>query len=151
MTTKRLSDLLADKDPTEVLTATRDTSVLQATQTMNEHRVGCLVVAGKHKEIAGVFTERDLLARVVAKRLDPAATTVGEVMTTNVICGKPGSRVDDARAVMRKERIRHLPIVDDDKKICGLISIGDLNAFEMDESRLTIQYLEDYVYGRVLK
>jgi CBS domain-containing protein len=84
---------------------------------------------------------------VVAQRKDPANTKVEEVMTTELACCKPLTSIKEARAFMRSKKIRHLPVIDDDNKLHGLISIGDLNAWRLDNQEQTITYLEQYLYG----
>jgi len=70
------------------------------------------------------------------------------VMTTEVICCRPHTSLDEARGVMKNRRIRHMPVLDDDDQLHGLISIGDLNAHAMHEHESTIYVLEQYIYGR---
>jgi CBS domain-containing protein len=123
-------------------------TVLQATQLMNEHRIGALVVMDG-STVAGIFTERDVLRRVVAAQRDPSRVTVGEVMTQQVICCAPDTELDEASAIMKARRIRHLPVCDSDGKLAGMVSIGDLNALHATHQEQTIHFLSDYIYGRV--
>jgi CBS domain-containing protein len=132
---------------THVQTIGSRASALDAALVMNEHKIGCLVVMDDRR-VVGMFSERDILRRVVAERRDPAATTVGEVMTTEVLCCRPHTTIDEARGVMKNRRVRHLPVLDDTDQLCGLISIGDLNAHAMQDHESTIYVLEQYIYGR---
>jgi CBS domain-containing protein len=122
-------------------------SVLNAALLMNEHKIGSLIVMDGGR-VVGIFSERDILERIVVSRRDSADTTVAEVMTTEVICCRPHTSLDEARGVMKNRRIRHMPVLDDDDKLCGLISIGDLNAHAMHEHESTIYVMEQYIYGR---
>jgi CBS domain-containing protein len=122
-------------------------TVLDGALLMNEHKIGSLVVMDGGRVI-GMFTERDILERVVVPRRDPGETTVAEVMTNEVICCRPHTLLDEARGVMKNRRIRHMPVLDDDDQLHGLISIGDLNAHAMHEHESTIYVLEQYIYGR---
>ena len=140
-------ELLATKG-SKVLWTSKDTTVLQAALLMNEHRVGSLVVE-EDDHIVGMFTERDVLVRVVGEHRDPATTTVAEVMTTEVACCRPETTIAEARAAMKNRRIRHLPVIDDDGHVHGLISIGDLNAHQANSQEQTIYLLQEYLYGRV--
>jgi CBS domain-containing protein len=97
--------------------------------------------------VSGIFSERDVLRRVVAERRDPAAVRVREVMTQEVICCRPDTDVNEARSVFRNRRIRHLPVVDREEKLLGLVSIGDLNAFDAVVQESTIHLLHEYIYG----
>ena len=143
----QVRELLARKGA-HVLTIGPAASVLQEAMLMNEHRVGSLV-AVEDGRVVGMFTERDVLQRVVAGRRDPEATRVGEVMTAAVVCCSPETTVDEARGVMRDRRIRHLPVSDADGRLLGLISIGDLNAQLQAAQEQTVFLLTEYIQGRV--
>jgi CBS domain-containing protein len=121
--------------------------VLDGAMLMNEHKIGSLVVMDGGRVI-GMFTERDILERVVVPRRDPGETAVADVMTTEVICCRPRTSLDEARGVMKNRRIRHMPVLDDADELCGLISIGDLNAHAMHQHESTIYVMEQYIYGR---
>ena len=129
----------------EVFTIGIADPVLAAATLMNERAIGGLVVLDEGR-VAGMFTERDILRRVVAMRRDPATTPVGEVMTTPVAFCRPETTLEECRAVMTDQRIRHLPVVDG-KGVCGIITIGDLMAHEAIDQESTIQYLNEYIFG----
>ena len=141
-----VSEILATKG-TQVQTVAPATSVLQAAKLMNQNKIGCLVVMDGER-VVGMFSERDILRRIVAEQRDSATTTVGDVMTTEIVCCRPHTKLPEARGVMKNRRIRHLPVLDDDEKLCGMISIGDLNAHDMLEHESTIYIMEQYIYGR---
>ncbi len=122
-----------------------DASVLDAARLMNQHRIGAVVVTQGAKVI-GIFTERDLLNRVVAARRDPAATLVHEVMSSPVACCTPQTDRNECLAVMRNRRFRHLPVVEDGQLV-GIISSGDLLEAAEADQKATIQYLYEYLYG----
>ena len=142
-----VSDILAVKG-SHVLTIGKGATVIDAALLMNEHKVGALVVT-EDGRVIGMFTERDVLRRVVGEHRDPATTLVGEVMTAEVICCTPETTIDEARGAMKNRRVRHLPLVDDERRLQGLISIGDLNAHEASDHEHTIYLLQEYLYGRV--
>ena len=137
--------LLESKDQA-VLSVDPHTSVLQAAVLMNEKRVGALLVIA-NDTLQGIFTERDILRRVVAESKDPATTTVGQVMTQELVCCPPETTVAQARLIFRDKRIRHLPVVDGNGKALGVMSIGDANAWAMDNQEAEIHYLQEYLYG----
>jgi CBS domain-containing protein len=139
---------ILERKGTHVHTIEPDATVLEAARRMNEHKIGALVVLAGD-EVVGMFTERDVLTRVVGEQRDPASTAVSEVMTTELFCCTPETTIDEARGAMKNRRIRHLPLIDDDRRLRGLISIGDLNAFEASSQELTIYHLQEYLYGRV--
>jgi signal-transduction protein with cAMP-binding, CBS, and nucleotidyltransferase domain len=121
-------------------------SALEAALAMNRHKVGSLMVMDGETAI-GILTERDLLQRVLAEQRDAAKTPVEDVMTTEILCCQPHTTIEEARAVMKNRRVRHLPVVDQDG-LHGLISIGDLNAYEAHSHEVTIHVLTEYIHGR---
>ncbi len=123
-------------------------SVLEAAILMNQHKIGCLVVMDQRR-IVGIFSERDVLVRVVGERRDPATTKLAEVMTREVICCGPDAPLDELRSVFRNRRIRHLPVCEPDGKLLGLLSIGDLNMVESQLQETHIHYLQEYLQGRL--
>ena len=124
-----------------------DATVLEAAHLMNQQQVGAVLVTSA-TGLLGIFTERDLLRRVVGQSRDPAGTRVRDVMTTDVACGSVDTSLEEARGVMKNRRIRHLPILDEKGGLLGLVSLGDLNAWQLDGQEMTIRYLHDYIYGR---
>jgi CBS domain-containing protein len=141
-----VSDLLVSKG-SRLFTISPSATVLDAVGRMNQFQVGALVVMHEG-HILGMFTERDVLRRVMAEMRLPENVRVAEVMTMNVICCKPEMDVLDASAIMKQRRIRHLPVRDDGGNLLGLISIGDLNAYYASQQEERIQVLTDYIYGR---
>lgn len=142
-----VSDLLRAKAPRPVLTVDLGTTVLVATQRMDQHAVGALLVTDGGR-LCGIFTERDVLRRVVAAERNPAETYVRDVITTNMACAAPNTSVDDARSIFKAHRIRHLPIVGADGELIGVISIGDLNAHLANDREVTLHFLNEYLHGR---
>lgn len=136
------------KKGSQILTIGPEATVLDAAVLMNDHKVGSVVVT-EDSRVAGMFTERDVLRRVVGEQRDPAKTRVAEVMTSDVYCCKPETTIDEARGAMMTHRIRHLPVVNQEGRLLGLISIGDLNAYLADHQEQTIYLLNEYLYGRV--
>ena len=140
-------DILAGKGSSHVQTVGPDATVMDAATLMNDHKIGGLVVLDRGR-VAGMFTERDVLTRIVGERRDAATTKVHEVMTTQVVCCRPETTVEEIRGAMLHRRIRHLPVVDDEGKLLGLISIGDVNALQATHQEQTIHLLHEYLYGR---
>ena len=141
----RVHHVIASKGA-HVLSISPSATVLEASLLMNEHRVGALLVL-QHGRLVGMFTERDVLRRVVAERRDAAEVRVREVMTAEVVTCELETDLDEARHLFMQRRIRHLPVVGDDERVSGMISIGDLNAWELDGQECKIQALEAYIYG----
>ena len=142
-----VSDIMAKKG-TRVWTVSPEATVLRAAQLMNEHKIGALVVLHDDR-IVGMFTERDVLRRVVGEERAPASTSVADVMTTEVACCSARTPLEEARAAMKNKRVRHLPVVDEEGRLHGLISIGDVNAFDAANQEQTIFWLQEYMHGRV--
>lgn len=137
---------LLERKGFSVATIPRDATVLRAAQLMNERRIGALVVMDQD-QVVGMFTERDILTRVVAARRDPAETRVSDVMTSPMVVCRRDTPLDTCRALMTERRVRHLPIVENGE-LFGLISAGDIMANEVDEQQHTIEYLHEYLHGR---
>jgi CBS domain-containing protein len=140
-----VGDILDEKG-SRVLTTRPGATVFEAVEEMCRHRVGALmVVEGEHP--LGMFSERDLMVRVILAGRDPATTTVGDVMTHAVVCVSRDTRPAEAMAVITGHRCRHLPVVDQGR-VVGVVSIGDLVRFFSQNQEYEIQMLRDYVSGR---
>jgi len=118
-------------------------TVLDAARRMNEHHIGALPVLDG-EQLAGIFTERDVLQRVVAEGRDPSSTAVADVMSAPVTTAAPNAPLTLLRTLMRDAHIRHIPIVENGIPI-AMISIGDLNRAQADEQDATIHALKAYV------
>jgi CBS domain-containing protein len=140
-----VNDVLKKKG-SEVFSIGLKASVMEAALIMNEHRIGGLVVLTSGK-VKGIITERDVLRRVVAKRLDPADILVKDVMTADVCCCKRDVSIEEARSIFNSKRIRHLPVIDEKGRLAGMISIGDINGWKLSGQEQTIHYLHEYLYG----
>lgn len=130
----------------EVHTVEATATVLQAVDKMCDAHVGAVLVMDGDR-LAGVFSERDLMTRVVLARKDPARTLVGDVMTRDVVSIALDTAPREAMALMTKRRVRHLPLVTG-RRIVGVVSIGDLVRWTLDEREHEIAELHEYVSGR---
>lgn len=139
-----LRDIIARKGGTVIAVRPADT-VLHAANLMNERGIGGVLVLDAAGEPAGIFTERDVLRRVVAPGRDPATTHVGEVMTSPVTTSPPDLTVDECAALMTRRRIRHLP-VRDGTGLAGVVTIGDILAYQVGEQQATIAQMTSYLY-----
>jgi CBS domain-containing protein len=124
-----IKDLLASKGST-VWSIEKNITVLQAVKLMIERKIGAVVVTEQNK-IIGIFTERDLMRRVVGEERDPKSTLIADVMTAGVTCGTAQTPIHEARTTMVNRRLRHLPIQDEQGHLVGIISVTDLNAFQV--------------------
>jgi CBS domain-containing protein len=137
-------DILSHKGGGVVSLVAAET-VLDAARLMNERGIGGVVVTDDDGEMVGVFTERDILRRVVAEHRDPAATRLRDVMTTPVVTCRPETTLEQCGAVMTERRIRHIPVVGDEG-LQGIITSGDIMAFQVREQGETIAYLNSYMF-----
>lgn len=138
-------DVLALKGST-VMTVSPGATVMEAVDKMNRNKIGALVVMDGGS-VVGMFTERDVLQRVVGTERGPRDILVAEVMTTEVICCSPDEDVEDVAAVMKERRVRHIPVCEGDDLV-GLISIGDVSAQFASQQQAQITFLSEYIYGR---
>ena len=114
---------------------------------MNQHSIGSLLVM-QGRRLVGIFTERDVLRRVVAESLSPDTTLVREVMTVDVCCCTTETSIDDVSDLMRDHRVRHVPVLDAHEEVVGLVSIGDVNAHRAVNCAVELNQMHDYLFRR---
>lgn len=136
-------DILARKG-SDIISVAPGETALRAAQLMNDRSIGGVVVTDGGR-LAGIFTERDILRRVVAQGRDPATTRVTEVMTAPVIACSPDTSLEECAAMMTAKHIRHLPVVTE-KGLSGVITIGDVLAFQVREQQTTIEYMHHFMF-----
>ena len=132
----------------EVAKVAQAETVLAAVEQMNQRRIGAVIVMAEPQSRArpvGIFSERDVLTRVISRGLMPAKTVVGEVMTREVCTISSDTTVMDAMMVMTDRRCRHLPVMDGDQ-LMGVVSIGDLMSWVVRDQERTIAELHDYMH-----
>jgi len=134
---------LLDRKGCRVETVPEDATVCRAVDLMNMHQIGSLLV-GEVDRPVGIFTERDVLVRVVAQHLDPTTTFVRDVMTRDLVTVTPWTTVTAAMKIVTERRCRHLPVTDG-TTICGLISSGDLTSWVVRDQRQLIDDLHGYI------
>jgi IMP dehydrogenase len=139
--TTTVRDILRHKPDVYVVGA--DDTVFNALRLMAEKNIGAVLVMDGN-DLAGIFSERDYARRGVLRGHPSRETAVRTIMTTDVVSISPSVTVDDCMALMTERRIRHLPVVDNDR-VVGVVSIGDVVRAVVDEQRFTIRSLEHYV------
>ena len=140
----KVSEILQRKG-SKVWTIGPDDTVLAALELMAEKRIGALVVAVDEVP-QGVFSERDYARKVYLRGRSSEATRVRDVMTSNPVCIPPERTADECMALMTEKRIRHLPVVVD-RRLVGIISIGDVVKTVLADREFAIQQLESYITG----
>jgi CBS domain-containing protein len=145
-----LQDILRNKG-SQVLSIEPSATLDDVVQKLVRHNCGSLVVCQSQPDdqqgpMVGIVTERDILRACAARRGTLDSVTVSEVMTTNVITGAPQDPVEDAMGLMTRNRVRHLPVLDDDKLV-GMISIGDVVKAQHDQFAVENHHLKAYIQG----
>jgi CBS domain-containing protein len=141
-----ISFVLRQKGRSEVCSISPDATVYEAIEMMADKGIGALLVLSGGK-LVGVISERDYARKVILKGKASKETLIKEIMTSPVIFVSPQQTVDECMATMTDKRIRHLPVVEDEK-IAGVVSIGDLVKWIISEQQETIHQLEDYITGK---
>ncbi len=136
---------LLDKKGYDVLSMDPNNSVYDAIKSMADHHIGALVVLD-NENLIGIITERDYSRKVILKGKSSKETPIKDIMTSNVLCTKAEQTIEECMAVMTEKRVRHLPVIDNNKVI-GIISIGDLVKSIIAEQKFLIEQLEHYING----
>jgi CBS domain-containing protein len=138
-----VQDILRTKGADIVMVAP-GTLVLDAARLMDSRGTGSVLVV-EGGALRGIFTERDVLRRVVAAQRDPATTPVSDVMTVALITCQAATTLDQCAATMSERRIRHLPVLEGDR-IVGVVTSGDMLAHRLADQADTIQHLNSFIY-----
>jgi CBS domain-containing protein len=124
-----------------------DASVYDALKLMADKNVGAVLVTDAGN-LVGILSERDYARKVILKGKTSKDTPVREIMTEKVVYVRPDQTTDECMALMTNKRVRHLPVIEDDRLI-GIISIGDVVKAIMSHQEFMIEQLENYITGRV--
>lgn len=138
---KKLRDIM---HPGFLFTVQHNAAVTEAVSVMATHNVGIVSVLDGDR-LVGVFSERDVVQRVVNRGLDPARTPVRDVMTTEIVVAGADDDYQSAMSKMDQANIRHLPIVSEGR-LLSMISIRDLMRVEIIDKGEEIRYLQEYLY-----
>jgi CBS domain-containing protein len=142
---KAIREIIGGRSP---ITLRSKQTVQEAAELMARSKVGAVPVVDDEHHVAGIFSERDLMVRVVAAGLPPRTTRVEEVMTTELVSARPSESYEHALAIMQRAGIRHLLVVEESGRFAGIISLRDLMLIDIDEKDQNIQLLHDYIYYR---
>lgn len=122
----------------------RSMTVAEAAAYMAEKNIGAVPVV-EGERLVGIFSERDVVKRVVSRNLDPKATNIGDVMTSKLVIASADESFESCLQKMQKAHCRHLPIVSGDQLI-GFVSLRDLLMIDIDEKERNLEYLQSYIY-----
>lgn len=139
---KPMSELVHDRP---LFSLTPQKTVTEAARFMAEKKVGALPVVSEESKLVGIFSERDVITRVIAKGLDPSTTPVNDVMTTKIVVAEAEEGYESCLKKMQKVHCRHLPVVSGDRLI-GMVSLRDLLLMDLDVKEQNIDYLHSYIY-----
>ena len=140
----KVCNILQSKS-SNIISITPETVVFEALEIMVKNNVSALLVMDK-ESLIGIFTERDYARKVVLKGKTSKATLIAEIMTEDLITITPDNSIEDCMHVMTNRFIRHLPVVEGGK-VVGIVSIGDLVKFIIEEQKFIIENLEHYITG----
>ena len=142
---KTLKQLLADRSRPLAVVTPNDT-VYHALSVLAQHDVGALLVLNG-EQLVGIFSERDYARKIILHGKSSKETLVSEVMSDRVAYVTPAATLDECMALMTEKRFRHLPVLEEDGNVAGMISIGDLVKETISDQKFLIEQLERYISG----
>jgi CBS domain-containing protein len=142
---KSLKQMLEER-PRAPLSVSPDDSVFSALELMAKHDIGAVLVM-RGESLAGIFSERDYARKIILLGKSSKETMVREIMTEKVLYALPSQTTDQAMALMTDKHIRHLPVLDANQKVLGMVSIGDLVKETISQQAFLIKQLEQYIAG----
>ncbi|MCF8428707.1 MAG: CBS domain-containing protein [Bacteroidia bacterium] len=129
-----------------VISISSQSMVIDALKAMSEKNIGAILVVDNNK-LVGIFSERDYSRKIVLMHKSSDNTKICDVMTSDLFTVKPDTKIENCLMIMTDNNIRHLPILEDDK-LHGIISIGDIVKHIIEDQKVTIKNLENYITGR---
>ena len=139
--------LLLSRKGSNVYSVPATASVADAVRVMNSHKIGSVIVTESGRLI-GIFTERDVLTRIIAAERQPAKTAVGDVMTLTPVTISPHASIEELMSVITERRVRHIPVVEEgSSNVLGMVSIGDVLRWLVDSHRMEADQLRQYIHG----
>lgn len=135
---------ILDEKGHDIFSVSPDTLVYDALKLMRDKDIGALLVLNSGK-LVGIFSERDYARKVILQGKSSLKTLISEIMTHHVIYATPEHTNEQCMALMVARHVRHLPIMDKDEQLVGLISMGDLVRSIINEQKDTIKQLEQYI------
>ena len=142
----RIEDFLKQNKNRQIWTISKDQSVRQALVLMSEKNIGAIIIVDNNNFPIGIFSERDYARKIILKGKSSRDTLLDEVMTKELITVTKDYKIDQCMEIMIEKKIRHLPVLED-KKIIGIISIGDLLKIMIKEQKELIDHLQKFITG----
>ena len=140
-----VAQVIKNKAVQSIFTISPNATVLEAIKIMADKGVGALVVAEDEK-VVGIFSERDYTRKIALMERTSESTLVSDIMTSKVISVSLNHTVEECLQLMTDRHLRHLPVLDQEKLV-GFISIGDLVKAAMEDQRILIEQLQEYISG----
>lgn len=143
MSTK-VKQILATKPIQEIFTVSPQASIYEALEIMAEKNIGALPVVDEDR-LVGILSERDYARNIPLKMESSRHTQVKDIMTRDVLGTRPGNTAMECMSLMIQKRIRHLPVIDEDDQLVGIVTIGDIGKQIIADQRTMIDHLEYYI------
>jgi len=140
----RLEDFLKVNKNRQIWTISKDQSVRQALILMSEKNIGAIIIVDNNDFPIGIFSERDYARKIILKGKSSKDTLLDEVMTKELITVTRDYKIDQCMEIMIEKRIRHLPVLEN-KKIVGIVSIGDILKIIIEEQKELINHLQKFI------
>lgn len=138
---KPISEIVSDRP---LFSVAKDKTVAEVARFMAEKNVGAIPVMEENR-LVGIFSERDVITRVVSKGLDPSGVKVGDVMTTKIVVATVDESYESCLKKMQQAHCRHLPVVSGERLV-GFVSLRDLLMLDLNEKERNLEYLQSYIY-----
>ena len=138
----KVKDLIKNR---QTFTVQENQTVFEVAKFLVEHNIGAVPVL-HDKKLVGIFSERDIMKRVVAEARDPRTTKISDIMTKGPVTVTPESTVEECMVLMRDHNCRHLPICEDNH-LWGLISLRDVLAHDLAEKEEEARHLKAYIHS----
>jgi len=140
----RLEDFLKINKNKQIWTISKDQRVMQALTLMSEKNIGAIIIVDNNDFPIGIFSERDYARKIILKGKNSKDTLLEEVMTKELITVTRDYKIEQCMEIMNEKKIRHLPVLEN-KKIVGIISIGDVLKIMIKEQKELINHLQKFI------
>lgn len=139
----QVRDILKSKK--QPVTINADVSIEKAIELLVEHKIGSLLVTDSSGQVTGIITERDIFQMTSKHCVDFKNIVVSDYMSKKLVIGVPDDDISYIAQIITQNRIRHIPIMDENKKLCGIVSIGDIVKAQLDLAEVHVRYLTEYI------